>query len=335
MSQSISGVTQSPSSRQVAAPAPAPAPAKKYPFYLGGTAASIAALFTHPLDLTKTRMQTASARQNMLSLMLKTFREEGARGLYVGLSASLLRQMTYSVTRFGAYDKLKELAVKQNGGAEGRTKANGGLGVGQMALCASLAGAAGGLAGNPADVLLVRMTSDVNKPPAERYNYPNAISALVRMTRDEGVGSLFRGLGPNTVRAVLMNASQLATYDVFKNLLLTSGYFSEGTLLHFSASFMAGTVATTVCSPADVIKSRVMNAHGSGEGIVKTLRKDLSKEGVGFLFRGWTPAWMRLSPNTIIVFVVLEKLRLLVDYTREKKAAVVDKGLAQGVQVKA
>lgn len=294
-----------------------------YPFYLGGCAASIAAFFTHPLDLTKTRMQTASSRQNMFSLMLTTFKREGPRGLYVGLSASLLRQMTYSVTRFGAYDKLKELASKGEGGK---------LGVGQMALCASAAGAAGGLAGNPADVLLVRMTSDVNKKPAERYNYPNAVSGLVRMTREEGVGSLFRGLGPNTVRAVLMNASQLATYDVFKSALLSTGYFSEGTGLHFTASFMAGTVATTVCSPADVIKSRVMNAHGSGEGILKTLSKDLGKEGVGFLFRGWTPAWMRLSPNTIIVFVVLEKLRLLVDYSRAKKVEI--KG-EEGVQVKA
>lgn len=254
--------------------------------------------------------------------MLKTFREEGPRGLYVGLTASLLRQMTYSVTRFGAYDKLKEMTQKQNGG-----KALGPL---QMALCASAAGAAGGLAGNPADILLVRMTSDVNKAPAERYNYPNAISGLVRMTKDEGFGSLFRGLGPNTVRAVLMNASQLATYDVFKTLLLGSGYFSEGTALHFSASFMAGTVATTVCSPADVIKSRVMNAAGSGQGILKTLKGDLAREGVGFLFRGWTPAWMRLSPNTIIVFVVLEKLRLLVDYTREGKERAV-----QEVQTKA
>ncbi|KAJ1593288.1 hypothetical protein NDA11_006866 [Ustilago hordei] len=328
MSQPIAST----SSRPVPSPPPrsrrnsSSQPPKKYPFYLGGTAASIAALFTHPLDLTKTRMQTASARKNMLSLMLKTLKQEGPRGLYVGLSASLLRQMTYSVTRFGAYDQLKEIMQKKNG--DGKA-----LGPLQMALCASAAGAAGGLAGNPADILLVRMTSDVNKKPADRYNYPNAISGLVRMTKEEGVGSLFRGLGPNTVRAVLMNTSQLATYDVFKNLLLGSGYLCEGTALHFSASFMAGTVATTVCSPADVIKSRVMNAAGSADGILKTLRKDLGKEGVGFFFRGWTPAWMRLSPNTIIVFVVLEKLRLLVDYTRAGKVTK-EEGEAN-VQVKA
>lgn len=70
-----------------------------YPFWLGGTAASIAAFFTHPLDLTKTRMQTATDKQGMLSLLVRTARNEGLRGWYVGLSASLLRQMTYSVTR--------------------------------------------------------------------------------------------------------------------------------------------------------------------------------------------------------------------------------------------
>lgn len=284
-----------------------------YPFWLGGCAASLAAFCTHPLDLTKTRMQTATARKSMFSMLVSTFRTEGVRGLYVGMTASLLRQMTYSVTRFGAYDKLKQMAQDSNGGKS--------IGAIQMALCASAAGAAGGLAGNPADIILVRMTSDVNKKPSERYGYPNALSGLVRMTRDEGIRSLFRGLGPNTVRAVLMNASQLATYDTFKSALLTSGMFTEGTTLHFSASLMAGTVATTVCSPADVIKSRVMSAHGTGQGVVESLRKDLRKEGIGFLFRGWTPAWMRLGPNTIIVFVLLEKLRLLVDYSRAATTA--------------
>ncbi|PWZ00595.1 putative DIC1-mitochondrial dicarboxylate carrier protein [Testicularia cyperi] len=309
--QASASSSREPSASSSSAPCrPKPNP-RPYPFWLGGCAASLAAFCTHPLDLTKTRMQTASARQNMFSTLLTTVRKDGVRGLYVGMSASLLRQMTYSVTRFGAYDQLKEYTQKNNGGKS--------LGPLQMALCASAAGAAGGLAGNPADIILVRMTSDVNKKPADRFNYPNAISGLFRMTKEEGVGSLFRGLGPNTVRAILMNASQLATYDTFKSMLLSSGFFVEGTPLHFSASFMAGTVATTVCSPADVIKSRVMNSHGNGQGLLKGLRKELKNEGVGFLFRGWTPAWMRLSPNTIIVFVVLEKLRLLVDYTRQPK----------------
>jgi dicarboxylate transporter 10 len=33
----------------------------------------------------------------------------GVRGLYDGLTGTLLRQMTYSMTRFAAYDKAKEV----------------------------------------------------------------------------------------------------------------------------------------------------------------------------------------------------------------------------------
>ena len=33
------------------------------------------------------------------------------------------------------------------------------------------------------------------------------------MVREEGFSSLGRGVGPNVVRAILMNASQLASYD--------------------------------------------------------------------------------------------------------------------------
>ena len=43
----------------------------------------------------------------------------------------------------------------------------------KMAVAASIAGGLGGVAGNPADVILVRMTSDGGKPAAERLLYKN------------------------------------------------------------------------------------------------------------------------------------------------------------------
>ncbi|KAK0533485.1 hypothetical protein OC835_002635 [Tilletia horrida] len=236
--------------------------------------------------------------------------------LYTGLSASLARQFSYSLVRFGAYDSLKAQLASEDE-REGRKR----MGVGKSVLCASLAGAAGGIAGNPADILLVRMTSDANLPPNKRYNYSNALVGLVRMAREEGLSSYARGLAPNTVRAVLMNASQLATYDVFKDALISSGLFRDGIVLHFTASFCAGTVATTVCSPADVIKARVMSSSSSGSspGGLAALRVALQNEGPAFLFRGFIPAWIRLSPNTVITFVTLERLRMMVDWQRERQ----------------
>ncbi|KAE8218513.1 hypothetical protein CF319_g7631 [Tilletia indica] len=304
---------------------------RPYPFALGGIAASVSACCTHPLDLAKNRMQTAvtpakgvshlSTTQTLLSVIKPPSANPSAAfqplALYTGLSASLARQFSYSLVRFGAYDSLKaRLASDEE--REGTKR----MGIGKSLLCASLAGAAGGVAGNPADILLVRMTSDANRPPNKRYNYANAVVGLVRMAREEGISSYARGLLPNTVRAVLMNASQLATYDVFKDVLLSSGFFRDGIMLHFTASFCAGTVATTVCSPADVIKARVMSGSSSGSsspGGLAALRLALKNEGPAFLFRGFVPAWIRLSPNTVITFVTLERLRMMVDWQRDQQ----------------
>lgn len=72
-------------------------------------------------------------------------------------------------------------------------------------LAGAFAGGIGGVVGNPADILLVRMTTDSVRPPESRRNYKNAIDGLIRLVREEGVSALGRGLGANTTRAVLMN----------------------------------------------------------------------------------------------------------------------------------
>ncbi|GAA96672.1 uncharacterized protein L969DRAFT_90601 [Mixia osmundae IAM 14324] len=284
----------------------------QYPFWLGGAAASMAACLTHPLDLTKVRMQTlgkAGKRQGMFGTLAGSIRDAGIRkGAYTGLSASLLRQMTYSLTRFGVYDSFKTAL---------RDKQDGSLSVWKLALAAGGAGGLGGLAGNPADVILVRMIGDVNRPPAEQLRYRHCFDGLARIVNTEGALTLFRGLGPNVTRAILMNASQLATYDTFKDFLLSSKLYEEGLWLHFSASFCAGTVATTICSPFDVIKSRIMNASGK-ETALGVVAKSFKAEGPGWVFRGWTPAWIRLGPNTVAIFLILEQLRVLADSLRTR-----------------
>lgn len=85
-----------------------------------------------------------------------------------------------------------------------------------------------------------------------------------------------------------MNASQLVSYDFFKDLLQSNLSLENGMPLHLLSSAASGTVATTICAPADVVKSRVMNGKGSVMGILTT---SLKEEGPRFLFRGWLPAW--------------------------------------------
>lgn len=83
---------------------------KSTPFWFGGAASCVAATCVHPLDLTKVRLQTmkGNANMGMLGTMVKIARTEGPLRLYAGLSASILRQATYSTVRFGVYEKLKQ-----------------------------------------------------------------------------------------------------------------------------------------------------------------------------------------------------------------------------------
>jgi len=181
------------------------AEASTYPFWLGGVGASCAAMCTHPLDVTKVRMQTAlhsaTSRVSMFSVIRNSYLEAGLKSLYTGLSASLLRQMTYSLVRLGSYEKIKSEFT-----AVGTSSS-----VGTMLLAAMLAGGLGGVAGNPADILLVRMTSDITRPPEQRYGYSNVLSGLLNLLKAEGVSGLTRGIGTNLTRAVLMNGSQVGS----------------------------------------------------------------------------------------------------------------------------
>ncbi|KIJ16153.1 hypothetical protein PAXINDRAFT_76244 [Paxillus involutus ATCC 200175] len=282
-------------------------PAKKppYPFYLGGLAATIAASITHPLDLTKVRLQ-ASGDKRMLESMKKTLRTAGARGLFDGITGTWMRQMSYSLCRFWAYDESKKLL---GANAQSSPWVLAGAGV--------MAGSIAGIVGNPGEVVMVRLQGDFAKPPEKRFNYKHCFDALFRMVREEGASSLVRGVGPNVFRSVLMNSSQLASYDFFKAELLKTPYFDDNIACHFTASFAAGTVATTVCSPADVLKSRIMNASGPGSSsTIGVIRASLASEGPMFMFKGWVPAWTRLQPTTILIFLTLEQLKRAVDWQR-------------------
>jgi dicarboxylate transporter 10 len=182
---------------------------------------------------------------------------------------------------------------------------------------ASISGFLGGIAGNPADVLNVRMQHDAGLPAAERRNYKHAIDGLTRMVKEEGAASLWKGVWPNSMRAVLMTASQLASYDVFKRLLLSYTSLQDNLTTHFSASLAAGFVATTICSPVDVIKTRIMSAHAKEKkSIVRLLGEAYKAEGLGWMFRGWVPSFIRLGPHTIATFVFLEQHKTFYRYVK-------------------
>lgn len=157
------------------------------------------------------------------------------------------------------------------------------------------------------------MQNDIKLPHDLRRNYYHVLDGMSTVIRYEGYKALFNGTTMATSRAVLMTIGQLSMYDQFKDLLLTKapeGTLKDDTITHIIASLMAGTTATTLTQPLDVVKTRLMNettGHYKGAwDVARSIFRDYGP--IGF-FRGFLPAFVRLAPHTMLTFVFLEELR--------------------------
>ncbi|CVK85396.1 related to dicarboxylate carrier protein [Fusarium proliferatum] len=225
--------------------------------------------------------------------------EEGVSGLYSGLTASVVRQLTYSGIRFGIYEELKSKA--------GPAPSN------QFLLTTAwCSGFAGGIAGNFADVLNVRMQHDGSLPYHQRHNYRHVGDGILRMAREEGIGAYMRGWLPNCTRAATQTTGQLASYDIIKKSILDYRKAEETPDVQATSAFLAAVIAVTVTNPLDVLKTRAMSSTSTaGTGMVATAKEAFRNEGSAWIFRGWVPSFLRVGPHTMCMFAFLEIQRSL------------------------
>ncbi|XP_052786957.1 mitochondrial dicarboxylate carrier-like [Mya arenaria] len=270
-------------------------------WYFGGVASAMAACCTHPLDLLKVHMQTQQGKKSLFFMAKKLFKSDGVLGFYNGLSASVLRQLTYSMTRFAVYDV----------GRKSRTKDGRNMPFYEKVALAGTAGAMGGFVGTPADLVNVRMQNDVKLAPEQRRGYKNGFDGLYRVFRQEGVAKMFSGATMATSRAVCVTVGQIACYDQIKGTLLGTPLFQkDNEILHFTSSFMAGGIATFLTMPLDVMKTRMMNAPPGTYKSILACAKDIAVNGPMGFFKGFMPAFVRLGPHTVLTFMFLEQIRM-------------------------
>lgn len=241
---------------------------------------------------------------NLVTMTVHIVKNQGVLALYNGLSASILRQMTYTLTRFAIYEYMKQTMYEPGEVLPFYSKV----------LLAAVSGAAGGWVGTPGDMVNVRMQNDIKLPKEQRRNYKHAIDGVWKVGTKEGVRHLFAGATTATMRAILMTVGQLSFYEQVKQMLLTTPYFHDNFLTHFTSSFIAGGIATALTQPVDVMKTRMMNAKpGEYKGVIDCFVVTL-KQGPLSFYKGLVPAFIRLAPHTILLFVFFEQLRLNFGY---------------------
>jgi len=285
-------------------------------FFCGGAASCWAEICSIPLDTTKVRLQIQGALpkgeipkySGMLNCIATIVKEEGASALFKGLVPGLLRQSTFATLRIGLYEPIRQFYHDQISNGKGDplliTKIVAGLTSGTIGI--SIA--------SPTDLVKVRLQAEGRLPPGAKRRYTSTVNAFSTILRDEGVTGFWKGVGPNIVRNAIINAAELATYDQAKQYAVEWG-FRDNILTHVGCSLTAGFVATCCGSPADVIKTRVMNQKVNADGTKlyrsapHALVKIVREEGLFALYKGFLPNFARIGTWNVIMFLTFEQLK--------------------------
>ncbi|KAE8099317.1 hypothetical protein FH972_017308 [Carpinus fangiana] len=181
-------------------------------FVCGGLAGITAASATYPLDLVRTRLaaQTNATYYRGIWHSFHTICiDEGFRGLYKGLGATLLGVAPSLAINFSAYEGLRSFWKSQrpNDSTVMIGLVSGGL-----------AGVASSTATFPLDLLRRRMQLEGAGGRARIYN-TGLLGTFGHIIRTEGLKGLYRGILPEYYKVVPGVGIIFMTYEILKTVL--------------------------------------------------------------------------------------------------------------------
>eukprot|EP00475_Leptophrys_vorax_P009273 TRINITY_DN1613_c0_g1_i1.p1 TRINITY_DN1613_c0_g1~~TRINITY_DN1613_c0_g1_i1.p1 ORF type:complete len:319 (+),score=65.57 TRINITY_DN1613_c0_g1_i1:51-1007(+) len=278
-------------------------------FSTAGLGGVIGWIVVHPANTIAVRMNLAKLSGGATNLNAFAFAKnivsnEGVGALYRGLSAGIVRQVFYASSRFGLFEVFRDRLAKYR-----KTDFWSRLAVGVAS------GGCAALIACPAEVSLVRMSNDLALPKEQRRNYTSVVNAAVKITRDEGVKTFWRGSMPFVNRAMLVGATQMATYDQFKELYHQWGIHSRiGN--EFASAMSAGLLYSVITMPFETVKNRMafqkpdpVTKELVYKGTLQSLKLISAKEGIASLWSGFLPYYVRSGGHTVVMFIAVEELR--------------------------
>lgn len=234
----------------------------------------------------------------------RIFRDEGARGLYRGLSPTLMGMIPTWATYFTSYNVFKRNleAWGLSGGDHGSVSL-----VHTISACG--AGCITATATNPIWIVKTR----IQMTPSSNCEYSGSWDAVKKIWKSEGVAGFYKGLGPSLL-GVSHITIQFRLYEYFKkSLSADSSSKAEGSgENHLSISQLVASaaaskiLASTLTYPHEVVRTR-MYMEKCGEQKMLSMYGSVFREG-GFkaLYRGFATNAIRVVPASAVTFVSYE-----------------------------
>lgn len=291
------------------------------------------ALFTCPLDVVKTRLQsdiyksqytksaanTANASvfkkaathvSDTVGIITNVYRVEGVRALFKGLGPNLVGVIPARSINFFTYGVGKDFFSNTFNNGEESTKVH--------LAAAACAGIVTSTATNPIWLVKTRLQLDKASVGGIRQ-YKNSWDCITQVLKKEGIPGLYRGLtasylgvAESSIQWVLyermksfirnreerriLNGAETTKIDSILNWCATSG--AAG-----AAKFMA----SLITYPHEVVRTRLRQApkqHGKPKytGLISCFKIVIKEEGFLSMYSGLTPHLLRTVPNSVIMF---------------------------------
>lgn len=196
-----------------------------YLSYVSGALAGCAATVgSYPFDLLRTILASQGQPKvypNMRSAFFDIIRTRGFRGLFAGLSPTLVEIIPYAGLQFGTYDTFKRWAMAWNRRRSSDTSSTADDSVSsfQLFICGLAAGTCAKLVCHPLDVVKKRFQVEgLQRHPkygarVEHNAYKNMFDALPRILQSEGWHGLYKGIVPSIIKAAPAGAVTFVAYE--------------------------------------------------------------------------------------------------------------------------
>ncbi|KRZ09074.1 putative calcium-binding mitochondrial carrier K02F3.2, partial [Trichinella zimbabwensis] len=252
-----------------------------YRFSLGSIAGACGATVVYPIDLVKTRMQnqrTAIALgevvyRNSWDCFRKVIHHEGILGLYRGLTPQLMGVAPEKAIKLTVNDFVRDKFTH-----------DGNIPFWAEVIAGGCGGASQVMFTNPVEIVKIRL-----QVAGEVRNGGGSRVGLGSVLRDLGLRGLYKGASACFLRDIPFSAIYFPLYAHAKRWFADEdGHNNPWSL--FCSAFIAGVPAAGLCTPPDVIKTRLQVAARTGQstytGIVDCFKKVLREEGWRAFWKG-------------------------------------------------
>jgi len=181
--------------------------------FLAGTLVGFTVSFVEsPVDFFKSQLQvqygTGTPKYSgFLDCARKIITNHGLRGMYQGLSATLLRDIPANAAYFGSYELVRRALVKP-----GQTVSD--LPAWKVLFAGGIGGMMYWITTFPLDVIKSTMQTDSTEPSQRKYK--GVMDVTSKIYAREGFGGFWKGIAPCMIRSFPANAVCFLLYEMAK-----------------------------------------------------------------------------------------------------------------------